>query len=272
MKDKKFLIVSTGFTPFLENTELFHLAFRLAKGIYSSGGLVRLMMPRFGVISERRMQLHEVIRLSGSNIVVDDEDMPLIIKVASIPKERMQVYFISSMENFQQKILFYEEDGKLREDLSDFMVFFAKSVVETAKKMNWEADYVITLGWFTSLVPLYLRTYYDHEPLFEQSQLIRFLVNEERFEGEIPGDFKKKFDFDEVPEQAYSVFLPPTVVNLEKGAAQHSDMLMLGSEELPKELQSVYNGFSKIKGKITLPLLEENPKFFVELLTQLQIH
>ncbi|NPA43132.1 MAG: glycogen/starch synthase [Chlorobi bacterium] len=272
MKDKRFLIASTGFPPYLTYAPFTELAFRLAKAVTSAGAHVRMMMPRFGVISERRLQLHEVIRLSGTNIVVDDEDIPLIIKVASIPKERMQVYFIDSMENFNQKILFYEEDGSLRKDLTDFMIFFSKSVVETAKKLNWDADYIITLGWFTDFLPLYLKTYYAHEPLFEKSKLIHFLVKDEMFEGELPGDLEKKFRFDEIPPEKYKVYLPPTVVNLERGASHYSDILMAGDEDLPPELEQIYKEFPRIKGKITLPLLEENPRLFVDLLKQFEAH
>ncbi len=272
MKDKKFLIASTGFTPYLDYAPFVELAFRLSKSIVSAGGLVRMIMPRFGVISERRMQLHEVIRLSGSNIVVDDEDIPLIVKVASIPKERMQVYFIDSMENFHQRIIFRDENGKLRKDLADFMIFFAKGVVETTKKLYWDADYIITLGWFTSFLPLYLRTYYAHEPLLENSQLIKFLVKDDFFEGELPGNLEKKFQFDEIPEEKYRYYLPPHVFNLEKGALKMSDIVMLGDDDLPEPLMEAYRNFDKIKGKLTLPLLEESPKLFVELLKQFQEH
>jgi starch synthase len=272
MKDKRFLIASTGFIPYLDYAPFTELALRLAKSIVKAGGQVRMMMPKFGTISERRLQLHEVIRLSGTNIVVDDEDIPLIIKVASIPKERMQVYFIDSMESFHKKILFKEETGELRSDLSDFMIFFSKSVVETSKKLNWDADYIITMGWFTAFLPLYLKTYYAHEPLFEKSQLIRFLVNDEKFEGELPGNLEKKFKFDEINEEHYRYYLPPHYLNLEKGASHMSDILMSGEEELDEELKVIFDAFNKIKGKVTRTILEENPKLFVELLKQFQIH
>ncbi len=272
MKNKRFLIASTGFVPYLDYAPFTELAFRLAKSIVSAGGQVRMMMPRFGVISERRLQLHEVIRLSGTNIVVDDEDIPLIIKVASIPKERMQVYFIDSMESFHQKLVFKEEDGSLRKDLTDFMIFFAKSVVETSKKLNWDADYIINMGWFTAFLPLYLKTYYAHEPLFEKSQLIRFLVKDEEFEGPLPGNLEKKFRFDEINEEKYRYYLPPEPVNLEKGAAEMSDMLMTGDEDLSDELKDIFNRYPKIKGKVTLSILEENPQLFIDLLKQFQVH
>ncbi len=270
MKDKRFLIVSTGVTPYLTEPSYTELAFKLAKSIRSTGGEVRIFMPRFGVINERRLQLHEVIRLSGKNIVVDDEDIPLIIKVASIPKERMQVYFIDSMENFNQKLFLKKEDGSLREDISDFMVFFTKGVVETANKLNWNADYVIHMGWFTSLLPLYLKTYYKDNPLLAHTQMMHVLVNDVHFEGELPGDLESKFKFDELDPDMYKKFLPSTEENLIKGASELADILLIGEENPEPFLQEIFESYPNKKGKITLELLENNPKIFKDILEQFQ--
>ncbi len=272
MKGKRFLLVSTGVTPYLTEPSYTELAFKLAKSIHSSGGEVRIFMPKFGVINERRLQLHEVIRLSGKNIVVDDEDIPLIIKVASIPKERMQVYFIDSMENFNKKLFLKEENGTLREDITDFMIFFAKGVIETANKLNWNADFVIHMGWFTSFLPLYLKTYYKDNPLLSHTELIHVLVNDVEFDGALPGNLEKKFEFDEIPEDFYKQFLPATQYNLLKGASNLADILLSGEEKPVPELKKIFDGFANKKGKITLKLLEENPKIFVDILQQLEAH
>jgi len=270
MKDKRFLIASTGFVPYLTDFPYMELAFRLAKSIHAGGGQVRMFMPKFGIINERKLQLHEVIRLSGINIVVDDEDIPLTIKVSSIPKERMQVYFIDSLEWFHGKMFLRNEEGKLRDDISDFMIFFAKSVVETAKKLNWNADYIINLGWFTSMLPLYLKTYYKDEPLFSHTELMHILVNDDKFEGELPGHIEKKWQFDDILKEEYEKYLPADYEHLFDGASYYADYLMMGEEEPDDVIRKIFNKHNKTKGKITLPLLEENPRIFVEILKQFQ--
>ena len=157
MKDKRILYVSSEVIPYLPETTLSSTAFNIAKFAHSKGIQTRIFMPRFGVINERRHQLHEVIRLSGMNLIINDMDMPLIIKVASIPKERMQVYFIDNEEYFKRKAVYTDEDDKLFSDNDERMIFFAKGVVETVKKLNWAPDIIHVHGWMASLLPLYLK-------------------------------------------------------------------------------------------------------------------
>ena len=133
MKNKNFLIASSGIYPYMSNNDTANLAYRMARAANSKGGQIRMFMPRFGTVNERKHQLHEVIRLSGVNIVIDDDDMPLIIKVASIPKERMQVYFIDNDEFFKQKNIFTDDDNQLLEDNDGRATFFTKGIVETVK-------------------------------------------------------------------------------------------------------------------------------------------
>ena len=142
MKDKRILYVSSEVVPYLPETEIASTAFNVAKKAHSKGVQTRIFMPRFGVINERRHQLHEVIRLSGMNLVVNDLDMPLIIKVASIPKERIQVYFIDNEEYFKRRALLHDAEGKCFKDNDERMVFFTKGVVETVKKLNWSPDII----------------------------------------------------------------------------------------------------------------------------------
>ena len=137
----------------------------IPKRINEVGGHTRIFMPLYGMINERRHQLHEVIRLSGMNVVINDLDMPLIIKVASIPKERMQVYFIDNDEYFKRKGILKDSQGNLFKDNDERMIFFTKGVIETVKKLNWSPDIIHLHGWFTSLFPLYLKTYFADEAL-----------------------------------------------------------------------------------------------------------
>ena len=172
MKDKRILYVSSEVSPYLPETEMALTAFNAARKAHSKGVQTRIFMPRFGVINERRHQLHEVIRLSGMNLIINDMDMPLIIKVASIPKERMQVYFIDNDEYFKRKGIFTDEDDALFEDNDERAIFFAKGVIETVKKLNWAPDIIHIHGWMASLIPLYLREYYKEVPLFTESKIV----------------------------------------------------------------------------------------------------
>ena len=161
MKDKKVLIISSEVVPYLPQTQQAVNAFKIPKSVNDNGGQTRIFVPRYGLINERRHQLHEVIRLSGMNLVVNDMDTPLIIKVASIPKERMQVYFIDNEEYFKRKGILRDPNEKLFKDNDERMIFFTKGVIETVKKLNWSPDIIHLHGWFTSLFPLYLKTYYQ---------------------------------------------------------------------------------------------------------------
>ena len=137
MKDKRILYVSSEVIPYLPETEISSTSFEAAKMVNNIGGQIRIFMPRFGNINERRHQLHEVIRLSGMNMVINDLDMPLIIKVASIPKERMQVYFIDNEDYFKRKATFNDENGKLFKDNDERAIFFAKGIIETIKNNQY---------------------------------------------------------------------------------------------------------------------------------------
>jgi starch synthase len=153
MKEKRILYVSSEVVPYLAENEVSLMSYDVPKMINDQGGQIRIFMPRYGNINERRHQLHEVIRLSGMNLVVNDLDMPLIIKVASIPKERIQVYFIDNDEYFKRKATFADEEGVLYPDNDERAIFFAKGVVETVKKLNWVPDIIHVHGWLAGMLP-----------------------------------------------------------------------------------------------------------------------
>ena len=244
MKDKRILFVSSEVVPYLPETELSSTAFNVAKNAHSKGVQTRIFMPRFGVINERRHQLHEVIRLSGMNLVVNDMDMPLIIKVASIPKERMQVYFIDNDEYFKRKATLTDEDGKLFSDNDERAIFFAKGVIETVKKLNWSPDIIHVHGWLASLLPLYLKKYYEDEPLFNESKIVTSIYNQS-FEGTLNKDLHSKIKFDNIEDSAIETLSKPTYNNLMKVAIDYSDALIVGSEELPEELTNYLQNSEK---------------------------
>lgn len=235
MKDKRILYVSSEVVPYLPETEISSMSFETPRMVNQQGGQIRIFMPRYGNINERRHQLHEVIRLSGINLVINDLDMPLIIKVASIPKERIQVYFIDNDEYFKRKATLTDEDGNLFPDNDERAIFFAKGVIETVKKLNWSPDIIHVHGWLASLLPLYLRQFYKDEPLFNESKIVTSVYNQS-FDDTLNKDMINKIAFDNINTDAVKVLENPTYNNLMKVAIDNSDALIIGSEEIPTEL------------------------------------
>ena len=244
MKDKRILYVSSEVVPYLPETEISSMSFEAPRMVNSKGGQIRIFMPRYGNINERRHQLHEVIRLSGMNLVINDMDMPLIIKVASIPKERMQVYFIDNEEYFKRKATFADEDGNLFPDNDERAIFFAKGVIETVKKLNWSPDIIHVHGWLASFLPLYLRNYYGNEPLFENSKIVTSVYNQ-GFNGTLNAEVSNKIKFDAIDDQALTHLDNPTFENVMKVAINNSDAVIIGSEDISKELETYIEGLDK---------------------------
>ncbi len=235
MKDKRILYVSSEVVPYLPETEISSMSFEAPRMVNKQGGQIRIFMPRYGNINERRHQLHEVIRLSGINLVINDLDMPLIIKVASIPKERIQVYFIDNEDYFKRKATLTDEDGNLFIDNDERAIFFAKGVIETVKKLNWSPDIIHVNGWLASLLPLYLKEYYKNEPLFSDSKIITSVYNQS-FEGTLDTKLIEKVKFDNIDENIIKILEEPTYTNLMKIAIDHSDALIKGSKDISDEL------------------------------------
>jgi len=244
MKDKKVLVVSSEVVPYLPENELSTTSFETAKMVHSKGGQTRIFMPRYGLINERRHQLHEVIRLSGMNLVINDMDMPLIIKVASIPKERMQVYFIDNDEYFKRKALFSDEDNNLFNDNDERAIYFAKGVIETVKKLNWAPDIIHIHGWMASLLPLYIKEYYKDDPLFVESKIVTSVYNT-GFEGALNKEFYNKIKFDNIAESKIESITNPNYTNLLKIAIENSDAVIKASNHLPEELEEFLNATEK---------------------------
>ncbi|QFZ54668.1 glycogen synthase [Oceanihabitans sp. IOP_32] len=237
MKDKRVLYVSSEVVPYLPETEISSMSFEAPRLVNQQGGQIRIFMPRYGNINERRHQLHEVIRLSGINLVINDLDMPLIIKVASIPKERIQVYFIDNDEYFKRKATLTDENGELFPDNDERAIFFAKGVVETVKKLNWAPDVIHVHGWLASLLPLYLKQFYKDEPLFTESKIVTSVYNQS-FEGSLNKDMINKIKFDKIDEAVIKTLKDPTYNNLMKIAIDHSDAVIIGSEDIPENIAS----------------------------------
>ncbi len=230
MKKVKVLFVSQEITPFLELTEISKIARHLPQGIQERGKEIRTFMPRFGLINERRNQLHEVIRLSGMNLIIDDSDHPLIIKVASIQSARMQVYFIDNEEYFQRKSVFRDAKKKFHKDNEDRMVFFCRGVLETVKKLGWAPDVIHCHGWMTSLIPFFVKTGYKDDPMFRNSRVVYSTYNQE-FEETMSPNLVKKMKMDGVSADDLKLYKDPSMVNIDIAAMKWCDGIIKGNEE-----------------------------------------
>ena len=260
INDKRILYVSSEVVPYLAENEVSLHSYELPKMINEVGGQIRIFMPRYGNINERRHQLHEVIRLSGMNLVVNDLDMPLIIKVASIPKERIQVYFIDNDEYFKRKATFTDEEGVLYPDNDERAIFFAKGVVETVKKLNWVPDIIHVHGWMAGLLPIYMKHYYKDEALFENTKIVTSVYGSS-FEGMLNPEMINKVKFDGIPNEAILDLETPNYENLLKATISHSDAIIIGSQSISPSLTK----FIESSGKPFLPFVPKDK--FAEIYT-----
>ncbi len=244
MKKTRVLYVSQEIAPFLPKNELSEISRNLPQGIHEKGKEIRVFMPKYGSINERRHQLHEVIRLSGMNLVVNDTDHPLIIKVASIPTARMQVYFIDNEDYFHRKQVLKDKNGKFFKDNDERSIFFCRGVLETVRKLGWAPDVIHCHGWFTSLLPLYVKKFYNDDPHFADTKVV-FSAYENDFAGTFDPALVNKLKFDGFSADDVSEINDPTVENLHKLAFRYSDGLVEGSENLSPEIAGAIKASEK---------------------------
>ena len=237
MSKKRVLYITQEIFPFLPEEGIASSVRRLSQGVQEEDKEIRVFMPRFGIVNERRHQLHEVIRLSGMNLVIDDADHPLIIKVASIPKAKMQVYFIDNEEYFKRKSTLRDSDSKLFEDNDERAMFFCKGVLETVKKLGWKPDIVHCHGWMTGFMPLYLKKMYATDPHFENVKII--YTNYNQGEGAVFNNrIIDKLKFDNFIEEDIDLLKEPTIENLNKLGIKWSDAIGIGSETINETISS----------------------------------
>lgn len=229
MSKKKVLIVTQEMQPYTALNEISQIARKLPQFLQENGMEIRVLMPRFGSINERRHRLHEVVRLSGMNIIVDDDDYPLIIKVASLPEARMQVYFLDNDDFFKRKNLFEDNNGKVHEDNADRMIFFCKGVLETVKKFGWAPDIIHCHGWMTSLIPVYLKTAYKSEPIFQHSKVI-YSIYEDNYSQNFTDGFLGKASINNLSQEDLEAYHEGSDIQLHKGGITFSDAVTLNEE------------------------------------------
>jgi starch synthase len=224
------------------------IAYRLPLYLNDNQCEIRILMPRFGTINERRHRLHEVVRLSGMNIIVNDDDYPLIIKVASLPGSRIQVYFLDNEEFFKRKSVFEDDNGEAFEDNIDRAVFFCKGAIETVRKFGWAPDIIHCHGWMTGLIPIYMRAAYKNDPLFQTSKIVYSIYDTltQTFDYE---DFASKASINNLSSDDLKDFKNGDSTDMHKGAVIYADAVIKGSE--------VNDDLQKVLADCDKPILEQ---------------
>ncbi|HNX86954.1 MAG TPA: glycogen/starch synthase [Bacteroidales bacterium] len=235
MEKAKVLFVAQEITPYLKESPMGIIGRYLPQGIQEKGREIRTFMPRYGNINERRNQLHEVIRLSGMNLIIDDTDHPLIIKVASIQQARMQIYFIDNEDYFQRKYTLHDKNNKFFNDNDERAIFFSRGVLETVKKLGWGPDVVHCHGWLTSLLPLYIKKAYHDNPLFSDTKVV-FSIYDDDFEELMHKEFSNKIKLEGISAKDLKHYKNPNYVNVIKAAIDFSDGVIIGSPKVNPEL------------------------------------
>ncbi len=252
MEKKKILYISQEITPYLPESEMSEIGRYLPQGVQERGREIRTFMPRYGSVNERRNQLHEVIRLSGMNLVIDDTDHPLIIKVASIQAARMQVYFIDNEDYFHRKNVMANSKGIEFEDNDERALFFARGVLETVIKLRWAPDLIHCHGWLTSLVPLFIKKYYYNNPLFENSKVVYSVYNDD-FKKTLNPEFKSKVQLDGITNEDIAQLEDPNFINVSKLAVDYADAVIKGTANINEEVEKYIHDSGKL-------FLEHQPK------------
>jgi starch synthase len=231
MAKTKILFITHEMSPFLEISKIAKITRLLPQAMQEKGFEIRILMPRFGNINERRNRLHEVIRLSGMNIVIKDNDNPLIIKVASLPTARMQVYFLDNEEYFQRKSIFRDAKENFYVDNDERMIFFCKGAIETVKKLGWMPDVVHCFGWMSSLVPMYLKTSYKEDPMFKNTKVV-YSVYENCFTETLNKDLKTKSLMPEMSATDTALLKDGSCSSLHINAINYSDAVIKADENI----------------------------------------
>ena len=244
LKNAKILTISQSIEPFLDAPEEMSRTTRnLPQGLLDSGNEIRVFMPRFGCINERRHQLHEVIRLSGMNLNVNDTDHALLIKVASVPNARMQVYFIDNEEYFKRKADTHCGEGTFYGDNDERAMFFGRGVLETVRKLGWVPDIIHCHGWMTAFVPLYVRHRFADDPHFENAKLV-YSAYGQKSEG-LNKDLVKKLAMDGFDKDLVKALAKPTTDDLQKFAMDMCDAAVKGSPKLSRPLENAFKAYEK---------------------------
>jgi starch synthase len=252
---KRILFIANEMSPYVEITSFADTVNKLAVLSNDNNLEVRCIMPKFGTINERRHRLHEVVRLSGINVSIDNDDYPLVIKVASLPNARLQVYFLDNEDFFKRKQIFTDEAGKFFEDNGLRSVLFCKGALETVKKFGWPPDIIHCSGWMTGLIPMLIRSAYKKEPVFSHSKIV-YTIGETTFKEKLSADFLTLAAInDNVTKKELEPYKDLNNAAMFRGGAAYADAITFSNGKIDKKL---VEEFSKVKGKKILKFNEES--------------
>ena len=249
----KVLFITQEIIPYVAESEMAIAGRKIPQTIQEKGREIRTFMPKWGNVNERRNQLHEVIRLSGMNLIIDDTDHPLIIKVASIQAARMQVYFIDNDDYFQNRLMATDENGEEYTDNDERAIFYARGVLETVKKLRWCPEVIHCQGWISALVPLYIKKAYMEEPSFRDSKVVLSLFDND-LKSNLQEDIIEKMLLKDIEKSDIEDVIPAlaTYKDLYKLAIKYSDGVILHSENIDPELIAYAR-------ELGIPVLEYQP-------------
>ncbi len=259
MPKHRILYVASEINPFLQTSEIAELVRRLPQAMQERGMEIRILVPRFGLINERRNRLHEVVRLSGINISVGEEEKPLIIKVASIPNAKLQVYFIDNEDYFHRKSVFHDKDNNFYEDNDERAIFFCKGVLETVKKLGWAPDIVHCNGWMTSLIPMYIKTTYKNDPIFQNAKTV-FTVYDTPFDHKFNNDLLQKVKMMDINDDMLKPLESADYEGFIKLGIEYSDAVIKSESEFENGLNAILETVKK-KNNILIDTIEKDDNY-----------
>jgi len=243
MSNLRILYVASEINPFLKTSEVADFVRRLPQAMQERGMEIRILVPRFGLINERKNRLHEVVRLSGINISVGDEEKPLIIKVASIPNAKLQVYFIDNEDYFHRKSVFFDKEDNFYEDNDERAIFFCKGVLETVKKLGWSPDIIHCNDWMTSLIPLYVKSTYKNDPIFKDSKTV-FTIYNNKFTHKFGEDLLEKVKMIDIDDSMLGPLKTGDYEGFVKMGLEYADAVINANEESSESFDKLMDDMS----------------------------
>jgi starch synthase len=268
MSKLRILYVASEINPFLQTSEVADFVRSLPQAMQEKGMEIRILVPRFGLINERKNRLHEVVRLSGINITVGEEEKPLVIKVASVPSAKLQVYFIDNEDYFHRKSVFHDKNEKFFEDNDERAIFFCKGVLETVKKLGWAPDIVHCTGWMTSLIPLYIKTTFKNDPLFMNTKTV-FTIYDNEFSYKFKDDLLEKVKMIDIEDEMLSTLKTLDYTGFVKLGMEYSDAVIKSKEDLSAGLLSLIKDMPQGKKVDTIENSENFTDSYLELYNEL---